>query len=146
MLHDAAGRSTRPNRTTGPAIARPLRTSERRTALAIGDTMAAGAAVLLALWTWTLTAGFPFDAAFVRAHAAWMLTVPPWVVGLIPTREARVALDLRQTARGIARVAGALLLLYVTIFFWFGGTDAASRAPLLWDATLLIFGWRVAAL
>jgi exopolysaccharide biosynthesis polyprenyl glycosylphosphotransferase len=129
-------------------VSRPLRTSERRLALLLGDAAAVVTAVLLALWTWSLTAGFPFDLAFLRARVVWFLAVPFWLVLLIPTRDASVALDIRQTAAGIARAAGALLILYLGVFFYAGG-DRLPRLValyLFWDATLLVFGWRVVAL
>ncbi len=49
-------------------MSRPLRASERRLALIIGDGAAVLAAVLLALWTWSITAGFPFDQAHPRTE------------------------------------------------------------------------------
>ena len=129
-------------------MSRPLRTSERRLALLLGDAAAVLAAVLLALWTWSLTAGFPFDLAFLRARAAWLLAVPFWLVLLIPTRDARSAMDVRATAAGILRAAGVLLVVYLGAFFYAG----ADRLPRLvaiyifWDATLLVFAWRIVAL
>jgi len=129
-------------------VSRPLRTSERRLALLVGDGLAVAIAVLLALWTWSLTAGFPFDSAFLRARAVWLLAVPLWLVLLIPTRDARVALDVRQTALGIGRAAGALLIVYLGLFFYAGG-DSLPRLVALyifWDATLLVFAWRIVAL
>jgi exopolysaccharide biosynthesis polyprenyl glycosylphosphotransferase len=128
-------------------MSRPLRTSERRLVLIITDTAAVTTAVLLALWTWSLTAGFPFNPAFVRAHAVWLLAVPLWVVGLVPTRQSRIALDTWATVRGIIHVAGVLLLVYMAAFFWIGGERLPRLVALyvLWDATLLVFGWRVAA-
>ncbi len=54
-------------------MSRPLRSSERRLALLFGDAAAALVAVLLALWTWSITAGFPYDLAFLRARVVWLL-------------------------------------------------------------------------
>lgn len=129
-------------------MSRPLRTSERRLALLLGDAAAVVAAVLLALWTWSLTAGFPFNLTFLRARAVWLLAVPFWLVLLIPTRDAGIALDIRQTAVGIIRAAAALLVIYLGAFFFAGG-DRLPRLVviyLFWDATLLVFGWRLVAL
>ncbi len=128
-------------------MSRPIRSSERRAALVAGDALAVTSAVMLALWTWSITAGFPFDAAFVRAHAAWLLAVPLWVIGLASTSDAATLLDTPRYAIGIVRVAAVLLLVYLAAYFWFG----ADRLPrlvalyVLWNATLLVFGWRVAA-
>jgi len=74
-------------------MSRPLRTSERRLVLLLGDAAAVLLAVLLALWTWSITAGFPYDLAFLRARVVWLLALPVWLVLLIPTRHAATALD-----------------------------------------------------
>ncbi len=129
-------------------MSRPLRTSERRLALLLGDAAAVTVAVLLALWTWSLTAGFPFNLAFLRARVVWLLAVPFWLVLLIPTRDARSVLDIRETAAGVIRAAVALLIIYLGAFFFAGG-DRLPRLValyLFWDATLLVFGWRIVAL
>jgi exopolysaccharide biosynthesis polyprenyl glycosylphosphotransferase len=129
-------------------VSRPLRTSERRLALLLGDALTVTAAVLLALWTWSLTSGFPFDPAFLRARAVWLLAVPLWLTALVPTRDAGIALDFRRTTRGVARAAGALLVVYLAAFFYTGGASLPRLVAvyLLWDATLLLFGWRLVAL
>ena len=129
-------------------MSRPLRTSERRVALLVGDGLAVTVAVLLALWTWSLTAGFPFSPAFLRPRVVWMLAVPLWLVLLRPTRDPRVALDIRETGAGIARAAGALLIVYLGLFFYAGGERLPRLVALylFWDATWLVFGWRLVAL
>lgn len=129
-------------------MSRPLRSSERRLALLFGDAAAVVVAVLLALWTWSITAGFPYDLAFLRERAVWLLAVPVWLVLLIPTRHAAIALDIRQTALGIVRAAATMLVIYLGVFFYAGG-DRLPRLVavyLFWDATLLVFAWRVVAL
>lgn len=116
--------------------------------LLVGDAAAVTLAVLLALWTWSITAGFPFNVAFLRVRAVWLLAVPLWLALLGPTRPAGVAFDIRQTADGIARAAAALLVLYLGSFFYAGG-DRLPRLValyLFWDATLLVLGWRIIAL
>jgi exopolysaccharide biosynthesis polyprenyl glycosylphosphotransferase len=128
-------------------VSRPLRSSERRVALLAGDGLAVTIAVLLALWTWSITAGFPFEPGFVRLHLLWLVAVPLWLLLLLPSRDASVALDLRQTAVGIGRAAGALLVVYLGLFFFAG--DRLPRLVALyifWDATLLVLGWRIVAL
>ncbi|OFV92790.1 MAG: hypothetical protein A3H95_14575 [Acidobacteria bacterium RIFCSPLOWO2_02_FULL_64_15] len=129
-------------------MSRPLRTSERRLALLVGDGLAVTVAVLLALWTWSLTAGFPFGPTFLRARAVWLLAIPLWLTLLVPTRDAGIALDLERTVGGVARAAGALLLVYLAAFFYTGGANLPRLVALyiLWDATLLLFGWRLVAL
>lgn len=115
--------------------------------LFVGDALAVVSAVVLALWTWSLTAGFPFGGTFLRARAVWFLCVPLWLAVLMPTRESRVAFDLRHSAAGIARAAGALLLVYLAAFFWAGGARLPRLVAiyLLWDATLLLCAWRLVA-
>jgi exopolysaccharide biosynthesis polyprenyl glycosylphosphotransferase len=116
--------------------------------LLLGDAAAVIAAVLMSLWTWSITAGFPYDLEFLRTHTIWMLAVPAWLVLLIPTREAAIALDIEQTARGILRAAATMLLVYLGLFFSTGG-DRLPRLMalyLFWDATLLVFAWRLIAL
>ena len=80
-------------------MSRLLRTSERRLVLFVGDGLAVTVAVLLALWTWSLTAGFPFGPTFLRARAVWLLAIPLWLTLLVPTRDAGIALDLKRTTR-----------------------------------------------
>jgi exopolysaccharide biosynthesis polyprenyl glycosylphosphotransferase len=128
-------------------VPRPIRSSERHVALFVGDAIALTAAVLLALWTWSLTAGFPFGLAFLRARIAWFVSVPLWLAVLAPTRGSNVAYDLRQSAAGIGRAGVALLLIYLGAFFFVGGARLPRLVALylLWDATLLLLGWRLVA-
>src|SRR5207253_4305809 len=90
-------------------VSRPIRTSERRALLFAGDALAVTAAVGLALWTWSITAGFPFDIAFVRGHAMWLFAIPLWAIGLAPARDAVTAFDTRRSALAIAREAAVLM-------------------------------------
>ena len=128
-------------------VSRPIHQSERRAALLAGDAIAVTFAVVLALWTWSITAGFPFSFAFLRTHAVWLLAIPFWLIGLAPTREAATVLNARRSAFGIAKVAGILLLVYLAAYFWVGGDRLPRLVALyvLWNATLLVLGWRIAA-
>jgi exopolysaccharide biosynthesis polyprenyl glycosylphosphotransferase len=128
-------------------VPRPLHGSERRAALLAGDAVTLTAAVLLALWTWSITAGFPFNLSFLRERAIWFVAVPLWLVVLIPTRRGGASLDVIASAGGIGRAAGALLLVYFAAFFFVGGTRLPRLVALyvLWDATLLLLGWRLVA-
>jgi exopolysaccharide biosynthesis polyprenyl glycosylphosphotransferase len=128
-------------------VSRPVRASERRLALLLGDAAAVTAAVLLALWTWSITAGFPFDLPFLRERGLWLLTVPAWVAALIPTRQAASALDLRETGLGVLRAAATMLVVYLAVYFSAGG-DRLPRLVavyLYWNATLLVLWWRLVA-
>lgn len=126
---------------------RPLRRAERSIALLLGDAFALTGAVALALWTWSLTAGFPFDSSFIASRAVWFASVPVWLAALAPTRHSRAALDPRESGKGLAASALALLVVYLAAFFVLG----AARLPrlvalyILWDGTLLVLGWRLVA-
>lgn len=116
-------------------------------ALAAGDVAMVTLAVVLALWTWSITAGFAFDRAFLATHARWFAAVPLWAWLLAPTRAHGVALDPARLVTMLARTAGVLLLIYLAYFFGTGG-DALPRLValyLLWDASLLVLAWRLIA-
>lgn len=146
-----AGASESPLRSRGltrfARSLRPLRSSERRAALLAGDAVAVTAAVILALWTWSITAGFPLNLDFLRARGVWFVSVPIWLVALMPTRGRAVALDPAGTARGIVRAGAALLLFYLAAFFFAGGARLPRLIALyvLWDGTLLVLAWRLVA-
>ena len=63
-----------------PAISagRLLHASEHRLLLACGDLLAVSTATAISIRIWSITAGVPFDAAFVRAHVWWFLANPEW--------------------------------------------------------------------
>jgi len=71
-----------------------LQVSEHRLVLLAGDVVAAVAAILVSLWTWSMTAGHPFDAAFVVSRWWWLLAAPLWATALAPTRELPNALSM----------------------------------------------------
>jgi lipopolysaccharide/colanic/teichoic acid biosynthesis glycosyltransferase len=126
-------------------MARPLRPSERTFVFAIADALAATMAVALALWTWSLTAGFAFSADFATAQWPWFLAVPLWVVALAPTRLHGTALDLKVVQRGIAQAGGVLLVAYLTAYF-FVGPDTLPRLValyILWNAAWLTWAGRL---
>lgn len=112
-------------------MSRVVRPSERTFLLGLTDVLAASAAVLLSLWTWTLTAGMPFSATFVIAHGLWFLSVPVWVVALAPTRRAAVSLDVAQVMRGIGRAGIVLFTVYLFVFFY-AGRDSLPRLMALY--------------
>src|SRR5688572_25631271 len=126
-------------------MARPFRPSDRTLLLASSDAMAATAAVLLAMWTWSLTAGVAFSWSFIREHAIWFVAVPIWVAALSPTRHARKALDLRETLAGLLNASGALFVAYLATYFYLG-PDVLPRLMalyILWNAAWLTFGGRL---
>lgn len=126
-------------------MARPFRPSDRTLLLAASDALSATAAVLLAMWTWSLTAGFAFSWLFIRHHVIWFLAVPIWVTALSPTRHAGKALDLRETGAGLLNASGALLVAYLGAYFYLG-TDALPRLMalyILWNSAWLTLGGRL---
>ena len=129
-------------------MARPLRPSERTFLLALSDTAAATMAVVLAMWTWSLTAGFPFSPAFISSHALWFGAVPIWVVALSPTRNTHTALELRAVARGLLHACSALFITYLVVFFY-AGQEVLPRLMalyVLWNAAWLTLGGRLVLL
>ncbi len=126
-------------------MARSFRPSDRALLLALSDALSATAAVVLAMWTWSLTAGLPFSVDFVRDRALWFLAVPIWVTALSPTRHARAALDLRETLAGLLSASGALFVAYLAAYFYLGA-DVLPRLMalyILWNAAWLTFGGRL---
>jgi exopolysaccharide biosynthesis polyprenyl glycosylphosphotransferase len=123
-----------------------LQVSEHRLVLLAGDTAAAVAAILVSLWTWSLTAGYPFDAAFVASRWWWLLVGPVWATALAPTRELPNALSVTRTLRGLAGAAGVLLMVYLALYFYVSPDTLPRLMALyvLWEAVLLTTAWRVA--
>ena len=126
-------------------MARAFRPSDRSLLLALSDAASATTAVLVAMWTWSLTAGLAFSPDFVRDQALWFLAVPIWVTALSPTRHARVALDLRETLAGLLNASGALFVAYLAAYFYLG-PDVLPRLMamyILWNAAWLTLGGRL---
>lgn len=123
----------------------PFRQRERRLLLLIADLFAAIAAVVLALWTWSITSGFEFNAAFVTQRALWFLAVPAWVLALSYAHHPHYLLDLRATALALLRAAAALFVLYLVGFFVFGVAVLPRLVALyfVWDAALLSLAARL---
>src|SRR5687767_9547074 len=122
-----------------PPMARPFRPSDRTLLLALSDAVGAAAAVLLAMWTWSLTAGVAFSWSFIRDHAIWFVAVPIWVMALSPTRYARKALDLRETLAGLLNASGALFVAYLAAYFYLGPEVLPRLIAIyiLWNAVWL---------
>src|SRR5262249_29782987 len=100
------------------------------------------------LWTWSITAGFPFDWPFLRERGEWFLALPLWLFLLAPTRQPGPAFDLRQTVIGAVRAGATMLVIYLAAFFYAGGERLPRLVALylLWDAPLLVMAWRIVAL
>jgi exopolysaccharide biosynthesis polyprenyl glycosylphosphotransferase len=123
---------------------RPIRRSDRRLLFAVGDTLAAVGAVVLAQWTWTLTAGYPFSIQFLTHHAQWFLAVPLWVIALSATRAPASRFRLKAAAQGFVQASGVLFGAYLLAFFALG-PDRLPRLLaiyVLWDAAWLTLAVR----
>lgn len=125
--------------------ARGLQRSEHRLLLLAGDTAAAAVAAVASLWIWSLTTGFPFDAAFVIRWAAYFALVPAWVLLLTPSRRLRVALSLEATWRALV-IAGATVAAAYLLAYFYAPPAFLPRLPalyFLWEAGLLTLAWRL---
>lgn len=117
-----------------------------RLVLAAGDFLVGSLAVLAALLMWSLTGSSPpLQPSFIWAHAAWFGFAPLWTVALRPARRFRVAFSVRQTAGRIVHAALALLLVYLTVYFYAPRQTLPRLMVLhfLWQATILTFAWRI---
>lgn len=125
----------------------PFRHSERRLLLLVADSVAALLAVALALWTWSITAGFDFNWLFVSGRARWFLAVPVWVFALTYARHPHYAFDQRATATALARASVVILVLYLALFFALGREVLPRLMAMyfIWDAALLSFAARLIA-
>jgi exopolysaccharide biosynthesis polyprenyl glycosylphosphotransferase len=99
----------------------------------------------MALWVWSFTTGFPFDARYLIQHPAWLLAVPLWLFVIAPTRAWHAAHALDRTLSGLLSAAGVVLAVYV-VFYFYAPPAAVARLPALyfvWEAVLLTAGWRL---
>jgi exopolysaccharide biosynthesis polyprenyl glycosylphosphotransferase len=130
----------------------PFRHSERRMLMFWADLTAAVAAVVLSLWTWSITSGIEFSWAFIDRRAAWFLAVPVWVLALSYARHSHYALDTGAIRIALVRAAAALLFVYLAVFFITGRAvlPRLMAVYFVWDAALLtlaarlIAGWMIA--
>jgi exopolysaccharide biosynthesis polyprenyl glycosylphosphotransferase len=92
-----------------------LHLGDRRLILFVGDTAAALAATVAALWLWTFTSGHEFGWPYLlRERLFWLVVTPcAWVLIANP------GTDLRHTAdvRSLAGKASAALGLYLVAYF-----------------------------
>jgi exopolysaccharide biosynthesis polyprenyl glycosylphosphotransferase len=127
-------------------LPRGLQPSEHRALLAAGDACAATAAVLVALWLWSIPAGWTFSAGFVRSHAWWFLAALLWLgAAAVPAAPSSIAFSLRRTLTVLARGAAILLIAYGAWYFYARGEGVPRLVVIyfLWEATLLTLAWRL---
>src|SRR6266852_5331836 len=100
-------------------IPRVLQPSEHRALLAAGDACAATAAVVVALWLWSIPAGWHFSAGIVADHAWWFVAAAFWLVAAsIPAAPSSIAFSLRRTLAVLARGAAIMLIAYGAWYFY----------------------------
>ena len=126
-------------------VRRSLEPSEHRALLATGDVLVLGAAVVLSLWTWSITAGFAFSWSFIQGRAAWFLVVPVWVLALAASYDLRTALSVPFTVRALTSAVVVLLTAYLLVFFYAPRYELPRLVAIyiLWDGALLVLGWRL---
>jgi exopolysaccharide biosynthesis polyprenyl glycosylphosphotransferase len=127
-------------------LPRGLQPSEHRALLAAGDTCAATAAVIVALWLWSIPAGWAFSADLITSRAWWFLAAVLWLVAAaVPAAPSSIAFSLRRTLAVLARGAAVLLIAYGAWYFYAGGEGVPRLVVLyfLWEATLLTLAWRL---
>ena len=136
---------TKPFVEPGRFVRRGLQRSEQRILLLTGDMAALGTAVLLSLWTWSITAGLSFDWSFVEGRAAWFLAVPVWMLALLASYDHRSALAVRPTVRALAGAAALLFTVYLAVYFYAPRSELPRLVVLyiLWNGALLLLGWRL---
>ena len=132
--------------TTPPVLPRGLQPSEHRALLTAGDACAATAAVIIALWLWSIPAGWTFSAGLITSHAWWFLAAPLWLVAAaLPAAPSSIAFSLRRTLGVLLRGAAILLIAYGAWYFYARGTGLPRLVVLyfLWEAALLTLVWRL---
>ena len=125
----------------------PLQISERRLLIAIGDVLAIGVSVLLALRLWAFVGRLTFDWTFVQAQAIWFIVlIGLWLVlaNVNEFYDLRLAANRRATYNRLVRITGQLVVIYLILFF-LSPREALPRLFILYHAvisTVLIALWR----
>jgi exopolysaccharide biosynthesis polyprenyl glycosylphosphotransferase len=131
---------------TAAALPMALKPAEHRLLLTGGDALAAVLAVVIALWLWSIPAGWTFSLALIRQQAAWFLAAGLWVVAVsLPANARTVSFSLRRTTAALLRGALLLLAAYAAWYFYAprGVLPRLVTLYFLWEATLLTLAWRV---
>ncbi len=129
------------------ALTRTLRSSEHRALLAAGDLAAALFAGLIAVWLWSIPAGAQFSREFVGARLPWFAgAAVMWLAAAgLPSVHRSVALSVRRTVIVLLRGTLALILLYLSVYFYVprGVLPRLAALYFLWEALLLTLAWRL---
>jgi exopolysaccharide biosynthesis polyprenyl glycosylphosphotransferase len=127
-------------------IPRGLQPSEHRAVLAIGDALAAVAAVVVALWLWSIPAGWAFSVRLITERAWWFMAAALWLLAAaIPAEPSSIAFSMRRTLGVLARGAAMLLVGYAGWYFYAprGGLPRLVVLYFLWEGLLLTLAWRL---
>jgi hypothetical protein len=125
-----------------------LRISERRFLLMVGDTLAIIAAVLIALFVWSVVAEEPFTLDFVLPQSYWFFVlVVLWLLlaSANDFYELPVAANRLLSLQRLGLITSQLLVVYLLVFF-FSPREALPRLFILYYGTasfVLIALWRL---
>lgn len=124
-----------------------LRSGERKLILLAGDALAAGLALLVALYFWGQRDWLDFPQFVIERIPSWFFLLPIfWLILNVEMYDVRRAGRKRDTFKGIAIAAAVSLGLYLLIFFM---VDKASPLPrrgvlvYIAAAPVLMIGWRL---
>ncbi|NUM46802.1 MAG: sugar transferase [Anaerolineales bacterium] len=126
-----------------------LRPRERQPFLALGDMIASGLSLVLALYIWGLSSdewlGFSMEFLTLRVPLWFYLLPVVWLALIVELYDIHRASKLVDTARGIAVSALLGLGLYTVIYFTFppSSLPRGGVAYFLVSVAILTFGWRV---
>ncbi|MFN8527247.1 MAG: sugar transferase [Anaerolineae bacterium] len=138
-----------------PKRSRPqLQISERKLLLAAGDIIAVFAAVLIALFIWTVVdqqqyQQYAFTPTFVLTQSFWFVALSAlWVLlaGAYDLYDLRIAADRWKTFQRMLIVTAQMIVVYVLVFF-LSPVGALPRLFILYfgvAAFVLIGAWRFA--
>ena len=125
----------------------PLRMSERRTLLGLVDALMLGAAVVIALWLWTLRGDMAFSLGFLVEEAQWFLVLGGlWTLTAVLDNFYRpeITASFTATAFSLLRINATMVVIYVLIYF-FSSPTSVNRVVVLFFGALslvLIGSWR----
>jgi len=126
-----------------------FRISERRLLLRLGDVVATVAAVLIALFIWSLVdRRRPFNLTFILEEAHWLVILPALWLLLASANDLydlQLASSLAATLNHLVRITLQLLIVYLIIFF-LSPREALPRLFILYYGAasfVLIAAWRL---
>ena len=122
-----------------------LQRPEHRMLVLAGDACCGVVALVVALRTWNITTGFPFDATFLQRWLALWLLPAAWLLVLGPARSPRAVLSLQRTLQALTGGAAGIAAGYLLIYFY-APRSVFPRLPalyFLWETVLLTLAWRL---